>query len=83
MLPDKTKIKATNKMWPKHNFWLEASKINILLNLHSMLISVPKMAHRDYIAVFDKTETRIYNAITTIMSASHCTTLPGHGNVET
>ncbi len=26
MLPDKTKIKATNKMWRKHNLWPKASK---------------------------------------------------------
>jgi hypothetical protein len=52
MLPDKTKIKATNKMQSKHNLWPKASKINNLLNLHSTLISVPQMAHTDYIAVF-------------------------------
>ncbi len=39
MLPDKTKIKATNKMRLKHNFWPKASKINIVPNLHSTLIS--------------------------------------------
>ena len=53
MLPDKTKIKATNKMWLKHNLWPKASKINIVPNMLSM-ISVPKMADTDYIAVFDK-----------------------------
>jgi hypothetical protein len=66
----KMKIKATNKMRPKYNLWLEASKINIMPNLHSMLISVPKMADADYIAVFDKNEARIYNATITIVSAS-------------
>jgi hypothetical protein len=52
MLPDKTKIKVTNQMRLKHNLWPEASKINIVPNLHSTLISVPKMADADYIAVF-------------------------------
>ncbi len=56
MLLDKMKIKATNKMRLKHNFWLEASKINTVPNLHSTLISVPKMADADYIAVFHKRE---------------------------
>ncbi len=70
MLPDKTKMKATNNMQLKHNLWSEASKINIVPNLHSMLISVAKMADADYIAVFDKREARIYNARTTILSAT-------------
>ncbi len=70
MLQDKTKIKATNKIRLKHNVWPEASKINIMPNLHSTLVSVPKMADTDYIVVFDKSEARIYNATTTIVSAS-------------
>ncbi len=70
MLLDKTKIKATNKMQLKHNLWPEASKMNIVPNVHSLLISVPKMADADYIAVFDKKEARIYNAMTTIVSAT-------------
>jgi hypothetical protein len=70
MLPDKTKIKATNKMHCKHNLRPKASKMNIVLNLHSMLISVPKVADADYIAVFNKKEARIYNATTTIVSAT-------------
>jgi hypothetical protein len=69
MLPDKMKIKATNKMRLKHNLWPKASKINIAPNLHSALISVPKMADADYIAVFNKNEARIYDATTTIVSA--------------
>ncbi len=70
MLLDKTKIKATNKMQLKHNLLPKASKINIVPNLHSTLISVQKMADADYIAVFDKNDARIYNATTTIVSAS-------------
>jgi hypothetical protein len=70
MLPDKTKIKATNKMWLKHNLWPKASKINIMPSLRSMLISVPKMADADYITIFDINEARIYDATTTIVSAS-------------
>jgi hypothetical protein len=70
MLPDKTKIKATNKMRSKHNLWPEASKINIVPNLHSTLISVPKMADADYMVVFAKKEASIYNATMTIMSAT-------------
>jgi hypothetical protein len=54
MLPDKTKIRATNKMRIKHNLQSKASKMNIVPNLHSTLISVPKIADADYIAVFDK-----------------------------
>ncbi len=70
MLADKTKIRATNKMWLKLNLQPKASKMNIVPNLHSTLISTPKMADVDYIAVFDKKEARIYNATTTIVSAT-------------
>ena len=47
MLPDKTRIRALKKMWLKHNLRPKASKMNIVPNLHSMLISVPKMADAD------------------------------------
>jgi hypothetical protein len=70
MLPDKTRIRASKKMRLKHNLWPEASKMNIVPNLHSTLISVPKMADADYIEVSDKKEARIYDAMTTIVSAS-------------
>ena len=70
MLPDKTRIRASKKMRLKHNLQPKASKMNIMPNLHSTLISVPKMADADYIVVFNKKEARIYNATTTIMSAT-------------
>jgi hypothetical protein len=70
MLLDKTKIKATKKDAPKTQSLPEASKMNIMPNLHSALISVPKMADADYIAVFNKNEARINDATTTIVSAS-------------
>ncbi len=54
----------------KHNLRPEASKMNIVPNLHSMLISVAKMADVDYIAVFEKKEARIYDAMTTIVSTT-------------
>jgi hypothetical protein len=69
MLPGKTKIKATKMMQLKHNLRAGAGKINIVPNLHSTLISVPKMADYGYIAVFDKTEARIYDGTTTMITA--------------
>jgi hypothetical protein len=70
MLPDKTRIRALKKMWLKHNLHPKASKMKFFPNLHSTLISVPKVADVDYVAVFDKKEARIYDAMTTIVSAS-------------
>ncbi len=64
------RIKATNKMRLKHNLQPKASKKNILPNLHSRLISLPKLADADYIVVFGKKEAGIYNATTTIISAT-------------
>jgi hypothetical protein len=44
--------------------------MNIVVNLHSTLISIPKMADADNIVVFNKKEARIYDAMTTMLSAS-------------
>ncbi len=70
MLPDKSKIKAMNTMQLKHKLQAGAGKMNIIPNLHSKLISVPKMADHGYIAVFDKNEARIYDGTTTTITAS-------------
>jgi hypothetical protein len=70
MLPDKTRIRASKKMRLKEKLRPKASKMNIVPNLHSTLTSIPKMADADYIAVLDEKEARIYNATTTIVSAS-------------
>jgi hypothetical protein len=44
--------------------------MNIVPNLHSTLISVPKMTDGGYIAVFEKSEARIYNDMTITITAS-------------
>jgi hypothetical protein len=65
MLLDTSKIKAMKKMQLKHNLCAGRGEMNIVPNLHSTLISVPKMANHGYIAVSDKMEARIYNGTTT------------------
>jgi hypothetical protein len=69
MLPDKSRIRATHKMLLKHNLWEGAGKINVVLGLHSTLVSIPKMADADYIAVFDKSNATIYDATTTTITS--------------
>ncbi len=69
MLPDKTKIKAMKTMQLKHKLQAGAGEMNIAPNLHSTLISVPKMADHEYIAVFVKIEARIYDGTTTTITA--------------
>ncbi len=69
MFPDKTKIKATKMMQVKHKLQSGAGEMNIVPNLHPTLISVPKMADHGYIAVFDKTEARIYDGTTATITA--------------
>ncbi len=54
----------------KHNLRAGAGEMNIVPNLHSSLISVPKMAEHGYIAAFDKNKARIYDGTTTIIMAS-------------
>ena len=70
MLPDKSKIPATKIMRLKHNLQAGAGKMNIVPNLHSTLISVPKMAKHGYIAVFNKREAKIYDGTTTMITIS-------------
>jgi hypothetical protein len=70
MLPDASKILATNLMRLRHNLRAGAGEMNIVPNLHSSLISVPKMADQGYIAVFDKKEARIYDGTTTKITTS-------------
>jgi hypothetical protein len=53
----------------KHNLREGAGEMNIVPNLHSTLISVPKMAEHGYIAVFNKTEAKIYDGTTTTITA--------------
>ena len=44
--------------------------MNIVPGLHSILVSIPKMANADYIAVFDKhKQATIYDATTTMITA--------------
>jgi hypothetical protein len=88
MLPNQTNIRETNKMQLKHNLRPKASEINIVPNLHSMLIRIPKMADADYIAV--STKKRSYNrhcydyhCVSNKRPHPCCTMLPGHRTVET
>ena len=70
MLPDTSKIPTTKIMRLKHNLYAGAGEINIVPDLHSTLISVPKMAEHGYIAVFDKKEAKFYDGTTTTLMAS-------------
>jgi hypothetical protein len=69
MLPDASKIPATKIIRLIHNLRAGAGEMNIVPNLHSSLISVPKMADQGYIAVFDKKEAIIYDGTTTTIMA--------------
>jgi hypothetical protein len=53
----------------KHKLRAGAGEMNIIPNLHSTLISVPKLADHRYIALFDKIEARIYDGTTTTITA--------------
>jgi hypothetical protein len=65
MLPDKRTHRATKKMLLQYDIREGAREVNIVPGLHSTLISVPKLADADYITVFDKNKTTIYDAMTT------------------
>ncbi len=84
MFPDKSKIRATQKMLLKHNLREGARETNVLPGLHFKLISIPKMANSDYIAVFDKHKATIYDATATMITASAnpIVVAPGSQNAE-
>jgi hypothetical protein len=69
MLPDKSKIGAICKMLLKHNLRGRAREMNVVLGLHSTLVSIPKFADANYIMVFDKFKASIYDATTTTLAA--------------
>ncbi len=69
MLQDKSKIRVTQKMLLKHKLQEGARDMNVVPGLHSTLISIPKMANADYIAVSNKNKGTIYDATTTMITA--------------
>jgi hypothetical protein len=62
--------KATKKMLLKHNLHLATREMNIVLGLHSALVSVPKLADVGYTTVFNKNGVAIYNDETTQITAT-------------
>jgi hypothetical protein len=70
MLPDKSKIRATQKMLLKHKLQEGAREMNVVPGLHSTLVSIPTTANADYIAVFKKHKATIFDATTTMITAS-------------
>jgi hypothetical protein len=70
MLPDKSKIRVIKKMLLKHKLQEGAREMNVVPGLHSTLISIPKMANADYIAVFYKNKATNYDAMTTTITVS-------------
>jgi hypothetical protein len=69
MLPDKSEIWATCKMLLKKKLQEGAREMNVVPGLHSTLVSIPKFANADYIAVFDKNKANIYDAKTTTITS--------------
>ena len=67
----------------KHNLREGAGEMNIVPNLHSTLISVPKMAEHGYIAVFDKKEAKIYDGTTAQITATGDPIIVAPRNTET
>ncbi len=68
MLPDQSKIRATNKVLLKHKLQEGAREMNVVPGLHSTLVSIPKMANAEYIVVLDKHKATIYDAMTTMIT---------------
>ena len=70
MFPDGRTGKVTKKMLLKHNLRLSAWEMNIVLGLHSTLVSIPKLADAGYTTVFNKNGVAIYDDNTTRITAT-------------
>jgi hypothetical protein len=70
MLPDKSNIQATRKMLLKNKLREGVREMDVVPGRHSTLVSIPKFANADYIAVFDKNKANIYDAKTTTITSS-------------
>jgi hypothetical protein len=70
MLPDKLKIRETQKMLLKHKLQEGPGEMNVVPGLHSTLVSIPNMADADYVAVFDKHKATTNSATTITITAS-------------
>jgi hypothetical protein len=70
MPPDKSKIRATQKILLKLKLQEGAREMTVVPGLHSTLISIPKKANAGYLAVFDKHKATIYDAMTSMITAS-------------
>jgi hypothetical protein len=71
MFPDGCTRKVTKKMLLKHNLRIAAWEMNIVLGLHSALVSVPKPADTGYTTVLIKDGMAIYDDNTTAITASN------------
>ncbi len=71
MFPDGRTGKAMKKMLLKHNLQLAAQEMNIVLGLHLVLVSIPKLADAGYTTLFNKNGAAIYNDETTTINATN------------
>ncbi len=69
MPPDKRRHKATKKMLLWQPRRKSAREMNIVLGLHSTLISIPKLADANCTTVFKKGKATIYDALMTTITA--------------
>ncbi len=69
MFPDKWTNKATKKMHLKHKLCPAVREMNIVPELHSTLVSVPKLADAGYTTMFSKEGAAIYDDHTTTIPA--------------
>ncbi len=70
MLPNKSRVRVIHKILLKHKLRGGAREMNIVPGLHSTLVSVPKIADKDYIVVFDKKLAKTYDAKTATITAT-------------
>jgi hypothetical protein len=71
MCPDGCTRKATKKMLLKHILRTAVQEMNIVPDLHCVLVSIPKLADIGYTMVLMKDGAAIYDDNTTAITASN------------
>ncbi len=70
MFPDDRTATGTRKMMLKHKLHNGAREINIVPGMHTMLISIPKLADMRYTTVLWDKVAEIYDGDTTMVTAN-------------
>ena len=78
LLPTSQEAEATEVFRMNHKLRDPATETHLVKDLHTSLVSVPKLADADYITVLDKKGAKIYDGYTTTIKVLEKAVLEGY-----